>query len=416
VSQPPAQPSPKPKKDLAWTSTTYFGEGLPWSFLHQMAAEFLTAIGASNAQVGMTSALHGAVTLKFLWSPIVDLFGRKRTWLWLMQIILGLGMIGVAAIVPSGNLTVFWAALAVLSILHATHDIACDGFYLQALDRKGQALFAGTRIAAFRVATLVGSSVLVWVAARSDWSVAFGVAGLLMLATAGTNRLVMPHPPEQHPQETSEVATHKRPTAWAFLDAYKTFLTQPKAVLVLSFLLLYRVGDIMMFGQSKPFLRDLGVTTGQRGILNGFSITFTILGSIVGGTIIARKGLKRCLVPMAYLQNLAIPLYVAMAVIKPTLPGIVAIVLTEQFVAGVGAVAFSVFQMQRTRKTFSAAHFAFMTAVVSASSMLPGMVSGFLSQRVGFPIFFSIAFLVSLPSLVLVHFVPKDPIESEAAR
>jgi PAT family beta-lactamase induction signal transducer AmpG len=176
------------------------------------------------------------------------------------------------------------------------------------------------------------------------------------------------------------------------------------------------VGDIMMFGQSKPFLRDLGVTLRQRGILNGFSITFTILGSIVGGAIIARKSLTRCLVPMAYLQNLAIPLYILMAVVKPTLPGIVAIVLVEQFIAGMGAVAFSVFQMQRTRKAFSAAHFAFITAVVSAASMLPGMASGFISQRVGFPLFFTIAFLASLPSLVLVHFVPKDPIESEAAR
>jgi PAT family beta-lactamase induction signal transducer AmpG len=410
-----ASDAPKPRKDLLWTSTTYFGEGLPWSFLHQMAAEFLTAIGASNAQVGMTSALHGAVTLKFLWSPLVDLFGRKRTWLWLMQIILGVGMLAIAAVVPSGNLTVFWAGLAVLSIFHATHDIACDGFYLQALDRKGQALFSGTRIAAFRVATLVGSSALVWVADRSNWSIALGAAGLLMLCTAAINRIVMPYPPEHHPQETVATADHPRPTAFAFLEAYKTFLTQPQAVLVLSFLLLYRVGDIMMFGQSKPFLRDLGVATGQRGILNGFSICATIVGSIVGGAIISRKGLARCLVPMAYLQNLAIPLYIAMAVLKPHLPGIVAIVLAEQFVAGMGAVAFSVFQMQRTRKAFSAAHFAFITAVVSASSMLPGMASGFISQRVGFPTFFTIAFLASLPGLVLVHFVPKHPIESEGA-
>ena len=125
---------------------------------------------------------------------------------------------------------------------------------------KGQALFAGTRIAAFRAATLVGSSALVWVAAQSDWTMGFGAAGLLMLATAGVNRWVMPHPPELHPQETGTGAAHRRPTAFAFLEAYKTFVTQPKALLVLSFLLLYRVGDIMMFGQSKPFLRDLGVS------------------------------------------------------------------------------------------------------------------------------------------------------------
>ena len=410
-----AQPKAKAKKDLLWTSTTYFGEGLPWSFLHQMAAEFLTATGASNAQVGMTSALHGAVTLKFLWSPIVDLFGRKRTWLWMMQIILGLGMLGVASVVPSGNLTMFWVALGVLSILHATHDIACDGFYLQALDRAGQALFSGTRIAAFRVATIVGSSALVYLAGKTTWELGFAAAGGLMVLTAILNRWVMPHPPERHPQDAEATAAHKRPKAFAFLEAYISFLTQPKAVLVLSFLLLYRIGDIMMFGQSKPFLRDLGVTTSERGILNGFGITATIAGAIVGGMIIARKGLARTLVPIAYLQNLAIPLYILMAVLKPRLPGIFAIVLTEQFVAGIGTVAFSVFQMQRSRKAFSAAHFAFMTAVVSASSVVPGIISGFISQRVGFPIFFTIAFAAALPSLVLVHFVPKEPIEADTA-
>src|ERR1044071_6663173 len=72
-------PESKPKKNLLWTSTTYLREGLPWSFMHQMALEFLTQIRASNTAVAMTSALHFATMLKFVWSPIVDLFGRLRT-------------------------------------------------------------------------------------------------------------------------------------------------------------------------------------------------------------------------------------------------------------------------------------------------------------------------------------------------
>ena len=94
----------------------------------------------------------------------------------------------------------------------------------------------------------------------------------------------MPHPPERHPQEARAAPiADSRPKRGRSWTAYKTFLTQPNAALVLSFLLLYRVGDIMMFAMSKPLLRDLGIDTSQRGMLNGFSIAATILGSIVGG-------------------------------------------------------------------------------------------------------------------------------------
>jgi MFS transporter, PAT family, beta-lactamase induction signal transducer AmpG len=401
------------KRALLWTSTTYFGEGLPWSFMHQMAMQFLTEIRASNTAVGMTSALHFATMLKFLWSPIVDLFGRLRTWVWVMQIILALGMFGVASLSGHGNSFGLWFGLGTLAILLATHDIACDGFYLQALDRRGQSLYSGTRIAAFQVAKIVGSSVLVVLAARRGWRMGFSAAGVLMLLTAATNRAVMPRPTEQHP---TEARPHAGTTAKAraFGEAYLTFVFQPNAALVLGFLIFYRIGDIMMFGMAQPFLRDIGVDTKHRGILVGFSITASIVGAIVGGAIVARKGLGRCLIPMTFLQNLAIPLYFGLAIVKPRFAGILPVVLLEQFVAGVGQTAFSVFQMQRCRADFSAAHFAFVTAIVGGVSALSGIFAGPLSTWVGWPTFFTLCFAASIPSLLLVFWVPKTPIEADS--
>ena len=215
--------APRSKKSLLWTSTTYFGEGLPWSFLHQMCAEFLTATGASVVQVSSTSAFHGAVTLKFLWSPFVDLFGRKRTWLWVMQLVLGLGMFAVAAIAPHGTLRAFWIVAGVLAILSAVHDVACDGFYLQALDQDGQATFAGTRTAAFKLATIVGSSALVYLAAKTSWTIGFGAAGVLMLVAGVANRSLMPIPAERHPD-----AVLHRSKVSAFFAAYRRSSSSPK--------------------------------------------------------------------------------------------------------------------------------------------------------------------------------------------
>jgi PAT family beta-lactamase induction signal transducer AmpG len=407
-----ASPPARSRRILAWVSTAYFGEGLPWSFLHQMGTEFLTASKASNTQIASTSLFHLAVTFKFLWSPFVDLFGRKRSWVIATQLVLAGGMMAVAAASAAPSFAPFWIVASLLAVVHATHDIACDGFYIQALDKRDQALFSGVRTAAFRVAMIVGSSVLVVLAGRTSWVLGFAAAGVVMAAVALVNAFLLPRGAPRAAAAVAEVVT--APRAPAFWVAYKSFLAQPQAALVLSFMFLYKLGDIMMFAMSKPLLRDIGVDTSHRGVLNGLGTFSFIVGSILGGGLIARRGLARTLVPMLYLQNLAIPLYVVMAVVKPTFTGVLAIVLVEQCVAGVGSAGHVVFLMQRSRGLFSASHYAFATAVVSLGSTMSGYVSGPLDDHFGHPIFFTLAFVASWPALALVWFVPKEGAEERA--
>jgi PAT family beta-lactamase induction signal transducer AmpG len=402
--------SPRPRRSartLAWTATTNFGEGLPWSVLHQMGTELITDRGGTPTQIASTSLFHLAVTFKFLWSPIVDLFGHKRNWVILTQLALAGGMAAIAAATTARGFTLFWVVASLFAVLHATHDIAADGFYIEALDRKDQALYAGVRVAAFRVAMILGSSVLVTKVATKSWVAAFLAAGAVMVLTALVNAAIMPRPAK--PLEAPRSKAHE------FLEAYQTFLAQPQAWLVLSFMFFYRLGDIMMFAMSKPLLRDIGVDLGHRGTLNGYGTGAFIAGSLLGGAVIARLSLRRTLVPMLYLQNLAIPLYVWLAVAKPPFETIFAIVLTEQFVSGIGNSAHVVFLIQRARGEFSASHYAFATAIVSLGSTLSGYLSGPLNQHFGHPIFFTIAFVASWPALVLVWFVPKTPVEATAS-
>lgn len=392
---------------LLWTSSAYFAEGLPWTFLHQMATEFLTAINATKTQTSATSLLHLSVTFKFLWSPAVDLVGTRRRWMLAMEVVLGLGMMLTGAVIGGDGLTAFWVVLALLAIVHATHDIACDGLYLQALDSRSQALYSGTRAAAYRVAMLVGSSVLVYLAGRTSWPLAFFTAGALMLLIAAVNAAALPR--------GGHSARRPRANAAAFFEAYRSFFDQPRAALVLAFMFFYRLGDIMMFAMAKPLFRDIGIDTAERGILNGIGAAAGIAGTIAGGALIARRGLARCLIPMTYVQNLAIPLYTLLSVLKPTFPGVLAVVISEQLAAGVGAAASAVFLMQRTRRAFSASHFAFATAIVSLGSTLSGFLSGPLNEVVGHTAFFALAFVASWPSLVLVLFVPRTPVEEAHA-
>jgi PAT family beta-lactamase induction signal transducer AmpG len=374
-----------------------------------MGTEFITDRGGTPTQIASTSLFHLAVTFKFLWSPVVDLFGRKRGWVIASQLALAGGMAAIGAATAVPGFALFWMVASLFAVVHATHDIACDGFYIEALDRRAQALYAGVRVAAFRVAMILGSSVLVTFIAPRSWVLAFTVAGAFMVATALLNAIVMPRPPR--PLEAPQAGA-RGPAFWR---AYRSFLEQPQAPLVLGFMFFYRLGDIMMFAMSKPLLRDIGVNLAHRGVLNGFGTFAFIVGSLAGGAIVARRGLERTLVPLLYLQNLAIPLYVAMAVWKPTFSSVFAIVMVEQVISGMGNSAHIVFLIQRCRGVFSASHYAFATAIVSLGSTLSGYVSGPLDQHFGHPLFFTIAFVASWPALALVWFVPKRPVEATPA-
>ena len=157
VPAPASPPSPAPAPSLLrrlaaapWVASTYFAEGLPFSIVRQLSSEFFTSLGASPEAIGATSLYGLAWNLKLLWSPLVDRHGTMRRWLLVVEALLGLVVMGVAW--PGGAAGSRGVArlLVVVAFLAATHDIAIDGFYLEALDKGSQAMFAGLRVAAYK--------------------------------------------------------------------------------------------------------------------------------------------------------------------------------------------------------------------------------------------------------------------------
>ena len=404
----------KSGRALGWTSSAYFGEGLPFSFLHQLVTEYLTAIGAPPSVIGYTSWFHLSVTAKPLWSPLVDLFGTRRGWMIVLQAVLGLGMALVAALVGGGGGALetpwlFWGALALLAAIHATHDIACDGFFIVALDRRQQALYSGTRIAAFRVAMYVGSGALVVLAARHGWPAAFATAGALMLATAAINAVLVPRVEEPG---RDAPASAVRPALAAFTEAGRTFFGQPRALLVVAFVLTYRLCDVMTFAMSPALLRDLAIDTEARGVLRSIGLTASIGGSLLAGWLLSRGGLERWLVPFTY--AMAVPFYLLIAWARPSFEWVAVVYTLEQLAGALAGTALPVFLMRRCRRAFSASHYAYFTAITALTSTVAGGLSGHLVEAVGFVPFFAICFVAAVPALVLGHLVPTQPVEAEA--
>ncbi len=424
---PAASPASRRARELGWTTSAYFGEGLPYAILHMLVTEFLTAIGAPASEVGYTSWFHVPVTAKPLLGPIVDLVGTKRAWTIAMQLLIAAGIGGLALWLgpdagPAGmhppSWLGFWLVLGVIAVLHSMHDIACDGFYMLALDARGQALYSGTRQAAFRAAMYVGGAALVLLAApghtlgglteagRSHWQPAFLCAASLLGLTAVTNTLALPVVAE--PRATKSDGS--REPFWA---TYRAFFAQPGIALVLAFALTYRLGDTMTSSMSSVLLRDLGLSTVDRGILRSFSLTTSILGSVAAGALLARGGLERWLVPFTW--AMAVPWYLVVALFEPPFWAIAIAVVLEQLAGALAGTASTVLLMRRSRRAFSASHYAFFSALVSLGSTMSGGFSGHLYERVGAIRYFALTVLASLPALVLVREVPLEPVDRPAS-
>jgi MFS transporter, PAT family, beta-lactamase induction signal transducer AmpG len=390
-----------------WVLSTYFAEGLPFSIVRQLSSELFTSMGASPKSIGATSLYGLAWNLKLLWSPFVDRYGTLRRWLFAVQALVGVATMVVAWRAGAQDLGgVAWILVAV-AFLAATQDVAIDGFYLEALDKRGQAAFSGLRVTAYKAALLLGKGLLFlagvlqaagWGRAAS-WRAVFLAAGAGLVLLAAAHAQALPRPP-------STRAKGAPPPLYR--EAFLSFLRQPSAGVSLAFIALYKAGDSLMFAMNAPFLKSLGFGDMARGAVGTGGMAAGLMVPIASGAVIARYGLRRTLPPIAALQSAAILLYVGLALTRPSVAAVSGVAVVEQLASAVGDSALAVFLMRRCARDHKAAHFAIGSALMSVASTAAGVSSGYLVERAGFPALFLIAFAASLPGVALAWVVPHE--------
>lgn len=425
------------KRPVAWVSVAYFAEGLPWSLLHQVAAEFFTAIGARPSQIGHTALLHIPILLKLVLSPVVQGVSTLRNWMLGTQLLMGLVMGGVALLAhriathirpETADSLWLWVLLFSIGILSAIYDIACDGFYLEHLGQEEQARFSGLRVAVYRVAMLLGSFLLVFLGGLVHWLLSFSLAAMLLI---GLSVILARLLPKKEPNDVlcgSASRSARTNAATATLDSYRSFLRQESVWLVVLFLLFYKAADAMMFSMSSVLLsRHLGIGTEMRASLGVFSTVASIVGAIWGGAWVAKKGLERAMFPITFLMVITEPLFVFLAAASksltlgdphalassmtlsaaaPQLLVVTLILMVEKLCAGLAVAAQTIFIMRRCHPDHKTAHYAFATVVYSLSQIALGSMSGYLFEIIGPTTYYVMVSLLALPTLLLVRLVP----------
>jgi MFS transporter, PAT family, beta-lactamase induction signal transducer AmpG len=405
----------------AWIPTLYFGQGIPYVVVMTLSVIMYKNLGVSNAEIALyTSWLYLPWVIKPLWSPFIDMFKTKRHWVVLMQFIIGGSLAMVALTIPTSHffqitLAVFW----LMAFSSATHDIAADGFYMLALKQHQQAAFVGVRSTFYRIAMIAGQGMLVYLAGKLGehtgnvamaWSIVFWVLAAMFVALTIYHRFVLPMPTTDRTVVSHEGQVNPFNE---FMVTFRDFFTKRDILIILGFLLTFRLGEAQALKLVTPFLLDanvkggLGLTTANVGLVYGtFGVLALTLGGILGGVMISRGGLKRWLWPMIFAVHIPNLAFVFLAYTQPSSQAVIAAaIMIEQFGYGFGFAAYLLYMIMIADGPHKTAHYSICTGFMALGMMLPGMVSGYIQEAIGYQHFFIWVCVCTLPSIAIAFFL-----------
>lgn len=406
-----------------WIPTLYFASGLPYHAITSISDIMYKDLGLGNAQTALyTSLLLIPWTIKPLWSPIVEMISTRRRWTLMSQLILAVCFAGIALAIPSGHFLLFtMIAFTIGAFVSSTHDIALDGFYILALPQEKQSFFSGIRNTFYRIATVFASGVLVMIADRIGdckgndkiaWCATFAVTAIIMIALFIYHKKAMPEPKNdisRMPKDIGDTFTN-------FCDIIKTYFQKPGIWQTVIFLLLFRFPEALLGKMGKLFLMDsvanggLALDKGDIGFMNGVvGVTGLIVGGILGGICISRKGLKYWLWPMVAAISLPDIVYVYMSQVLPdNLTLIGSCIFIEQLGYGFGFTAYTLYMIYFAQGKYPTAHFAISTAFMSLGMMLPGMFAGILEEKIGYEAFFIFVMISTIITFIVSYIIKID--------
>ena len=415
---------PKNTSPWRWVPTLYVAEGLPYALVTAVSVVVYKNLDVSNATIAFWSGLLGLPwVIKPLWSPVVDLLKTRRLWIWTMQLFIGAALAGAALALPLPHffqvtLALFW----LVAFASATHDIAADGFYLIALDEGNQSLFSGVRNTFYRVANIAAQGGLVIFAGEiqqrtgsfaTAWMLAFMLAAGMVLALGIYHRRFLPRPLD----DLAGRAVSAEKFSASFAETFIAFFQKSKILTLLAFILLYRLGEAQLLPVAKLFLLDpranggLALTDAQFGWIYGtFGVSALLIGGLLGGFVVSRRGLKFWLWPMLLAIHLPDAVFIWLASAQPqNLFAIGAGVAVEQFGYGFGFTAFMLYLIRIARGPHATAHYALCTGFMALGMMLPGLGSGWLQEQLGYKLFFVWVILATIPSFLVAMKIPLEP-------
>lgn len=421
------------KSPITWVPSVYFAMGLPFVVLNMVSVLMFKGMGIRDGQITFwTSLIMMPWTLKFLWSPFLEMYKTKKFFVVLTQLVTGLGflLVGLVLHLPwFFSLCIF--LMAIIAFSGATHDIATDGVYMAELSKEEQASWIGWQGAFYNIAKIVASGGLVWVAGRllkhfggvegaskevmhsaatNAWMIVMIAIGALMILLGLYHIKQLPSGKGTVVKTESAKETFDR-----LVEVLKNFFTKKHIVYYIFFIILYRFGEgfvmkiVPLFLKAARSAGGLGLNEEQIGLYYGtFGAAAFVLGSVLAGYYISHFGLKRTLFSLCCIFNLPFVAYTFLSQVQPESGLLIGSMITlEYFGYGFGFAGLTLFMMQQIAPgKHQMAHYAFASGIMNLGVMLPGMVSGLISDAIGYKWFFVFTLIATIPAFLITYFVP----------
>ncbi len=379
-----------------------FSSGLPLFLTSKTLQAWMTTENVSLATVGAFSLVGLPYSLKFFWSPLLDRFvppflGRRRGWLVVTQVLLIVSIALLAIQQPDKNLNALAIVALLVAFFSATQDIAVDAYRTDVLEPLEMGAGAAIYVLGYRVALLVTGSLALILADRMPWSTVY----LLMAAgmAIGLVASIFAPEPDADLQPPASLVD-------AVIKPFQEFFQRSgvgRAIAILIFIVLYKLGDALINNMATPFLLKTGFTKTDIGVIQGgMGLLATIVGALLGGAILSKLGINRSLWVFGGLQAISNLAYFVLAMVGRDYPLMVTAINIENFCGGLGTAAFVAFLMSLCDRRFSATQYALLSSLMAVSRDILVAPAGRLAEITGWAPFFLITIALAIPGLALL--------------
>ena len=363
----------------SWSSCcSGFASGLPLLLTLSTLTFWLAEAKVDKAAIGLFALVGLPYTWKFVWAPIIDrvplplftpLLGRRRGWLLFVQILLALAILGLGASDPQADLGRMALFAVLVAFLSASQDIVIDAYRVELLEERQQGAGAAMVVIGYRVAMLLAGAGALFVAEFAGWFWAYAaMAGCLGVGMVTV--LFAPEPavsPVALAQRRAGAAVWLQARPWSSRSPTSSAATaSARRVLILLFIMLYKLGDALLGTMTNPFYVELGFTKPEVAtIVKGYGLVATLLGGFLGGVIVNRRGIVPALWICGMIQLLSNLIFVLQAWVGHDLTMLAVTISVENLAGGMGTAAFVAYLSSLCNLSYTATQYALLSSFMA---------------------------------------------------
>lgn len=385
-----------------------FFSGLPLLLIFSTLSFWLTDCNISKTAIGAFALVRLPYSFKFLWAPYVDRIdlpvighlGRRRSWALVFQTGLMLSLLALIRTNPAETPLLTAGFAVAVAFFSASQDIVFDAFRIESFSTNDQGAASATFVTGYRIGMLASGAGALYMSVYLSWTAVYtllAVSGLIGMATI---------------LFVKEPLKITRPRGHFFKEAViapiKDFLSRDGWFLILLFIMLYKLCETTLGTMTAPFYTELGFSRAQIAtVAKIYGVLATIVGGIAGGALVVRFGIMKSLVVCGILQGLSNLPFAYLATQGDSMLWLSISVISDNMASGMATSAFVAYMSFLCNTAYTATQYALLSSIMALPRDLLSSGSGWLADRMSWPMFFTTTALFSLPGLFLLFLLHR---------